>query len=237
MKITGNKDIRLRIHVGRIACILLCSFIVSFASAQTVTGRLAGRINDGVTGEKLYGASVSVKGTKYGTASQQDGTFLISLPVGTYTLTISMNGYASQDITGVEIKKSETNTIPIVMTPASKSIDTVRVTYSVRRATQAALYNLQKRASGAQDVISVEAIVRTPDTHVGQIGKRITGVSVQDNRFVVVRGLAEQYNQTILNGVPMTSTETDRNSFALDLIPAVVVDNIVVNKTATPDMP
>lgn len=58
-----------------------------------------------------------------------------------------------------------------------------------------------------------------------------------DNKFVVVRGLGEQYNQTMLNGVPMTSTENNKNAFSFDLIPAAAVDNIVVNKTATPDMP
>ena len=230
-----------RSSIGMIArFVLLVVFFLAIAKpgySQTATGKLAGRITDAVSNEKLQGVSVSVKGTRFGTASQQDGSFLLVLPVGTYTVTFSISGYASVDITGVEIKKGETNTVPIILTASAKQIDTVRVVYSIRRATQAAVYNLQKRASGAQDVISVEAIVRTPDTHVGQIGKRITGVSMQDNRFVVVRGLAEQYNQTILNGVPMTSTETDRNAFSLDLIPAVVVENIIVNKTATADMP
>jgi outer membrane receptor protein involved in Fe transport len=40
-----------------------------------------------------------------------------------------------------------------------------------------------------------------------------------------------------MNGVPMTSTETNKNAFAFDLIPAAVIDNITINKTATPDMP
>jgi hypothetical protein len=229
------------VNISWIAKFFLLSCFVLLGSmrgfSQAATGKLTGRITDATTNEKLYGASISVKGTKFGTPTQSDGSYLLVLPVGTYTISISMNGYASQEISGIEIKKGETTSLPIVLSPAAKAIDTVVVSVNVRRATQAALYNLQRRQSAAGDGISIEAIAKTPDNNVGQISKRITGVSVQENRFVVVRGLAEQYNQTILNGVPMTSTETDRNAFSLDLIPAVVVENIIVNKTATPDMP
>lgn len=221
-----------------VVCVSLPIFFSFQTKAQVSTGKISGKVTDATTGTGIYGTSIAAKGTKYGTTSQNDGSFVLTLPSGTYTIVISMTGYAKQEISGVEVKKGEIYVLPIVLQSAATTIDTVVVkAQPARRATQAALYNLQRRQAAASDGISIEAIVKSPDDNAGKISKRITGVSVQDNRFVVVRGLAEQYNQTILNGVPLTSTETDRNAFSLDLIPAVVIENILVNKTATPDMP
>lgn len=218
--------------------IALLVFFVQQVQGQVATGKISGKVTDATTGTAIYGTSIAAKGTKYGTTSQNDGSYVLTLPVGTYTIVVSMTGYGKQELSGVEVKKGEIVSLPIVLQTTATSIDTVVVrAQPARRATQAALYNLQRRQAAASDGISVEAIVKSPDDNAGKISKRITGVSVQDNRFVVVRGLAEQYNQTILNGVPMTSTETDKNAFSLDLIPSVVIENILVNKTATPDMP
>jgi hypothetical protein len=205
-------------------------------NAQSAMGKLAGKVTDESTNESLSGVSIVIKGTKSGGSSITDGTYILSLPAGTYTIVYSSTGYSAKEITGVEIKSGETSLLNIILSPNRGSLSEVKIV-TAKRETQAAIYNVQKRSAAASDGISIETILKTPDNNAGQITKRITGVSVQGNRFVVVRGLADQYNQTILNGVPMTSTETDRNSFALDLIPAAVIDNIVVNKTATPDMP
>jgi hypothetical protein len=148
----------------------------------------------------------------------------------------SGTGLVAKEVSGLEVKSGENTFRDIILDPSKGNLQGVVIT-SARRESQASVYNVQKRSTAASDGISIETIQKTPDNNAGQITRRITGVSVNDNRFVVVRGLAEQYNQTMLNGVPMTSTETDRNAFSMDLIPAAVIDNIVVNKTATADMP
>ncbi len=204
---------------------------------QSNSGKLAGKISDATLNQTLSSVSVIPKGSKKGTQSITDGTYILLLPAGKYTVSFSHSGYQQKDISDIEIKAGETTDLNIILEEANKKLQAVVVTLSVKKETVSAIYNKQKTSSAASDGISIETIRKTPDNNVGQIAKRITGVNVQDNRFIVVRGLADQYNQTTLNGVPMTSTESDRNAFALDLIPASVVDNIVVNKTATPDMP
>ena len=207
-----------------------------YAFGQGGTGRLTGKLTDAATNEPLIGASITIKNSKVGASSASDGTYNITLAVGTYTVIYSSNGFVSKEITGIEIKAGENTFQNIILTGSSDKLAGIVIT-SARKESQASVYSIQKRSSASSDGISIEAIKKTPDNHAGQITRRITGVSVQENKFVVVRGLAEQYNQTLLNGVPMTSTETDRNAFSMDLIPAAVIDNIVVNKTATPDMP
>jgi Outer membrane protein beta-barrel family/CarboxypepD_reg-like domain/TonB-dependent Receptor Plug Domain len=215
---------------------LLFTFHFLICFAQKAPGKLAGKITDAGNNQTLNGANIVAKSISKGTRSIVDGTYILSLPAGVYTISFSYTGYQPKDIKEVEIKTGETNYLDIALENA-RQLEAVVVTSSVKREAQSAIYNKQKISAAASDGISIEAIRKTPDVNAGQIMKRVTGVNVQDNRYVVVRGLGDQYNQTMLNGVLMTSTESNRNAFALDLIPAAVLDNITVNKTATPDMP
>ena len=221
----------------RICCLLLVSIQLCSVGIAQKNGKLTGKVIDGTTNQPLTGVSVSPKGTKQGIASITDGTYILSLTPGTYTISYSYTGFQTRDVPGVVIKANETTFRDIVLETASKEMEKVVVTSGGRKGSQSSVYSAQKRSAAASDGIGQELISKTPDNDGAQIMKRITGVNVQDNRFVVVRGLGEQYNQTMINGVPVTSTETNRNAFAFDLIPAPAVDNIVVNKTATPDMP
>jgi hypothetical protein len=204
---------------------------------QKGTGKLTGKVTDASNNEPLVSVTISAKGAKYGTTSIPDGTYILSLPAGTYTMRYSYTGHKIKEITGVVIKSGETTFLDILLETSAGQLQGVVVTASIKKEAQSAVYSAQKRSAAASDGISQEAIRRTPDNNAAQVLTRVTGVNVQDNRFVVVRGLSDRYNQTMLNGVPMTSTETNRSAFAFDLIPASVVENIVINKTATPDMP
>jgi outer membrane receptor for ferrienterochelin and colicin len=68
--------------------------------------------------------------------------------------------------------------------------------------------------------ISAEQITKLPDRDVAQIAQRVSGVTIVDNRFVVVRGVPERYNQVMINGAIAPSTEIDRRSFSFDMVPA-----------------
>jgi outer membrane receptor protein involved in Fe transport len=50
-----------------------------------------------------------------------------------------------------------------------------------------------------------------------------------------VRGLSDRYNQAMLNGVLLSSTEPDRKTFSFDIFPAAIVENIIINKTFIPE--
>src|SRR5690606_13242952 len=76
-----------------------------------------------------------------------------------------------------------------------------------------------------------------PDRNTGEVLKRAPGVSLTEGKYILVRGLPDRYNQATLNGAMMTSTEPDRKTFSFDIFPASIVDNIIINKAATPEMP
>jgi TonB-dependent receptor len=97
------------------------------------------------------------------------------------------------------------------------------------------MLTIQKNSASVSDFITAEQIRRTPDRSTGDVIKRVSGASIQDDRFAIIRGLNDRYNAAFINGAPLPSTESDRKAFAFDIFPASILDNLVIYKTATPD--
>jgi len=113
----------------------------------------------------------------------------------------------------------------------------VVITATVRQESISALYAQQKNSISISSGITSELIRRTPDRNTSEVLKRVSGASIQDNKFVIIRGLADRYNSSILNNAVLPSSEPDRKAFSFDIIPANLIDRIVVNKTASADLP
>lgn len=198
-------------------------------------GKVTGRIMDEENGQPVTGATIRIGDRS--TTSNLDGTFSISLPEGNYKATISYVGYGTKEITAIEVHNNQPIELNITLKRAKGQLQQVVVTASARQESVASLYARQKNNAAVSDGISAEQIRLTPDNNAAQVLKRINGLTVQDDKFVTVRGLSERYNNVLLNGASLPSTEPNRRNFAFDVIPSGLIENIVVNKTATPDMP
>lgn len=205
---------------------------------QAAPGRVAGKVADAKTGEAIPGVTIIMAGgtQEYGT-SDMNGNYILKLQPGKYKLEFRFMGYQTKIITEVEVKENTMTPLNILLQPASRQLKGVVVTSSYRRESEASLYSLQRNSAAITDGISADLIRRTPDRNAGDAMKRITGVSVLDGKYAVVRGLADKYNYTLLNGGLLPSTEPDRRTFSLDLIPAQAIENVIVTKTATADLP
>lgn len=209
---------------------LLLPFLTYLAQAQNI------RLNGKVANEKnepIAGASVK-KINGAGTTTDVEGRFTIQVAKGD-SIEISAIGYGTKSIS--DFQGGELN---IVLQVAAKNLSDVTVTASrtnARRETVNALIQFQKNTNTVASVISAEAIRRSPDRNTGEVLKRTPGASIQEGRFIVVRGLADRYNQAMLNGVLLSSTEPDRKTFSFDIIPAQMIDNIVINKAFVPEYP
>ena len=85
--------------------------------------------------------------------------------------------------------------------------------------------------------ISAEQITRLPDRDAAQVIQRVSGVTITDNRFVLIRGVPERYNQVMINNVIGPSTEIDRRSFSFDLIPSGAIDQMLIYKSGAAELP
>lgn len=206
-------------------------------SAQT--GRISGMVMDSKTGETLPGATILVEGTQRGASADFDGKFAINnVPVGKVTLVISYISYTTKKISDVTVKAGDVTDVNVQLDPSgSGDLAEVEVVVTLNKENNTALVLQQKNAAQVSDGISAETIKRTPDRTTSDVLRRVSGVTIQDDKFVIVRGLNERYNASYLNESPLPSTESDKKAFAFDLFPSNMLDNIIVIKTATPDMP
>jgi outer membrane receptor protein involved in Fe transport len=218
------------------AVIATCILISGGGFSQT--GKISGRVLDGKTGETLPGAAVIVQGTSIGTATDLDGKYTLpEITAGIYTLEIRFVSYATKLIPGIKVNAGETNVVDVSMEPVSSSLQEVVIEASLSRESQGVMLLMQKNNASLSDGISAEVIRKTPDKNTGEVLKRVSGASIQDNKFAIIRGLSDRYNIAMVNGTVLPSTEAERRTFSFDLFPSVLVDNISINKTATPDMP
>lgn len=210
-------------------------FIVLAGFSQT--GKISGKIKDAKSNEVLVGASVLLQGQSKGVSTSVEGTFVLTVPAGIHTLEISYSGFQTKTITDIEVKAGELTEIEVSLENESKEISGVTVTSTARKESINSLYNYQRTQSGMSDGIAADIIRKSPDRNTGAILKRVSGASVQENKFVVVRGLADRYNTAMINSSVLPSSEPDRKAFSFDIIPSNLVDNIIINKTASPDLP
>jgi len=122
-------------------------------------------------------------------------------------------------------------------TTKAENIGQVTVKAISKKETVSSVINVQRKSLVIMDAVSSESIKKTPDRTIGDVLKRVGGTSIQNDKFVVIRGLADRYNSVLVNGSIIGSTEPDRKSFSFDLIPSNTIDNLVVYKTASPDLP
>ncbi|PWK79604.1 TonB-dependent receptor [Mucilaginibacter oryzae] len=202
---------------------------------QQKDGKITGKILDD-KGETLPGATIKLVETGKAIQSAPDGSYQFVVAPGTYTIEITYISFQSQRITGIVVNADKSTLLDIAMKPASNALSEVVVKSDYKRASIQGLYARQKNNAALSDGITAEQISRTPDNNTAQVLTRVSGLQVSQNRFVVVRGMSDRYNNVMLNGAPLPSSEPNRRDFAFDVIPSSLVDNIVVNKTATPDL-
>ncbi len=220
---------RLRLQLASLFLVL-----VSFANAQT---RLTGKIVN-TKNEPVAGVSVKIIGSNTGSSTDVEGRYAISLEAGKkHELEFSAVGYTTKRVNDIEVGPGLDNELNLVLEVEAKAIEGVVVRATSRRQESTmALLNFQKNNIALSSGLASDFIRRTPDKNTGEILKRVSGASIQDNKFVIVRGLSDRYNAAMINTAQFPSTEPDKKAFSFDVIPAVLIDNIIINKTATPEL-
>ena len=214
--------------------ILLLLLLIS-TSIYSYSQKVSGTVSDSSSGESLIGAMVLVKGESRGATVDPDGKFSIdNLTKEIYDLEIRYMGYKTQTIV---IKPIEDTLLNIQLLPSVQEIGTVVVSARSSKETNAELVKLQSNSAVVMDGTNAETFKKTPDTKASDVFKRISGASVQDNKFVVIRGLSDRYNFALINGSPLPSSESDRKAFSFDIFPSNMLDNLTVMKSGSPDLP
>ena len=216
--------------------IVLTLFLSSLLSLHAQTGTITGNVIDGdYNNEPLAFANILVKGTTTGTTSDFDGKYQLNLNEGTYTIVFSFVGYERKEISDVEVKTGQV--VDLDVTLASNSLEKVVITTSVKRNTESAVLDIQKKSVTLLDGLSAQGIKSSGASNLASAVKSIPGVSVEGGKYIYVRGLGDRYTKSTLNGVDIPGLDPDRNTIQMDIFPTNILDNIIVVKSAAAEYP
>ncbi|MBC6408923.1 MAG: TonB-dependent receptor [Ekhidna sp.] len=220
----------------RLLGFVINSIFALFTYAQN--GTIRGTVIEGDNGEPLFGVTVQIKGTTNGAITDFDGKFSISATPGNYDLQVSFVSFQTVTISGLLVEADKVTLIDqIRLEEDVELLDEVVITAEVIKTTEAALLTVKRKSANVMDGISAASFRKIGDSDAAEAIKRIPGISVQGGKYVFVRGLGDRYTKTILNGMEVPGLDPDRNSLQLDVFPTNIIDNLIVLKSFTADLP
>lgn len=212
---------------------ILCNFTILMAG---VNATLRGLVIDDKTGEALIGASIHCVQTGRTVLTDNGGKFTItSLAPRSYTITASYLGYKKTSLT---VNPSRVDTVVVIrMEENEELLGTATVVAEAKRNTENALVSVQRQSLVVQNGVSAQQISKTQDKDASEVIRRVPGISIIDQKFVMVRGLSQRYNNVWINGAAVPSSEADSRAFSFDIIPSSQVDNMQIIKSPAPQYP
>ena len=222
----------------QIVTLVLFIFSSLVAFSNDTQGIIRGTIIEDATGLTVIGANIMVNELGTGTTTDLDGAFALSLEPGTYTFTISYVGFEDIIIKDVEVKPAEISVLgEIRMQDSALQLKEVVISAKAVRTTEAALVTIKRKTPAMIDGISSSLMKLTGDGSAVEAAQRVTGVSIEGGKYVYVRGLGDRYSKTTLNGVDIPGLDPDRNTIQMDIFPTSLLNNIIVSKNFTAEMP
>ena len=222
----------MKLDLGKIFFLIL---LLTLTTLAATAGNLKGTILDKQTKEPLTGATVQIFGTTQGAVADIDGNYTLEVKNGTYTLSIKYVGY--KDILLPDVKISRETAMNFEMESDAQALGEVTVSAQARRNNENALMQEQRRSLVVQSGVSAQQIARTQDSNASEVIRRVPGISIIDDKFVMVRGLSQRYNNVWMNGSAVPSSEADSRAFSFDIIPSSQLDNMVIVKSPAPEYP
>ncbi|WP_207426625.1 TonB-dependent receptor [Pedobacter sp. SYSU D00535] len=191
---------------------------------------LQGKVTD-EKGNTLPGVSVKIEGKLRSAVSDVNGAFSIQVEQGD-KLIFQFLGFETKTLT-----YSGENYVAVQLKESNQDLKEVVVHGRRSSASDVALLSARKKSTAVQDGISAEGIAKAGSINTTEALQRVVGVSVADGKYVAIRGLSDRNIVAQLNGARLSTANADRSAVPLDLIPAMLLDNISVIKTLTPDKP
>lgn len=220
---------------------LMLAAVAVRAGAQTSSGAISGKVVNPASGLSVPNVTVTVVGSENSTTTGLDGSFLLRdvLP-GSRDVVASRDGYQSSTIAGVSVKADELTRVDIPLSVLSEKVvvmESFQVAADIVESSDIGLLAARQKAVALSDAIGSEQFGRLAVGNAAEALSKVTGASLVDGKYVLIRGLGDRYSNTLMNGVSVPSADPDKRAVQMDQFPSDLVESITTTKSFTPDQP
>lgn len=198
-------------------------------------GALVGTIVSSEESKPVTNARVFFSGTSVEARTNEEGAFAVELPPGNYSVSVVHPDFATQTLDNVRVIPAREVRANLELTPAGVRLQDYVVTAPYVEGSIASTLEAQRETSSVVDVLGAEQMSATGDSDAAEALQRVSGLTIQDGKFVLVRGQPSRYTLTLWNGSPLPSPEPLVRTIPLDLFPTGVLSGIQVQKSYTSD--
>ncbi len=215
-----------------------CFLTLTGLVAMAQTGIIRGKINDAKSKEGIIGATIRIDGTNLGTQTDVNGSFVLNnVPTGTHKVFVTYISYQTREVPSVRVESGNTTVLETELVEEGKNLSDVVIRASRATNTEVAVISEIKQFKPIAVGISSMQIQKSQDRDAAAAIRRVPGVSIVDNRFVMVRGLSSRYNTVMVNDMITPSSEVDVRAFSFDLIPSNILDRMIIFKSGAAELP
>lgn len=194
-------------------------------------GALSGRVVSAENGDPVSGAKIYFSGVEVSATTDVEGNYAIELPAGSYEVSVVHPSFATRTLDNVRVIAGRQVTSNIDLSPAGVQLSEYVVTAPYVEGSVAAVFSQQRESTGVTDILGAEQMSRAGDSTAADALKRVTGLTIEDGKFVVIRGQPARYTMTLWNGSPLPSPDPIKRIVPLDLFPTGVLSQIGVEKS------
>jgi outer membrane receptor protein involved in Fe transport len=217
-------------------CGLLSATVLTLCSLFAEATDISGVTLDSRTLLPVEGVGIEVKNGRQRAVSAADGRFRIEGMTGEkWTLSFKRLSYHGVEIEWEADQPAGSDTV--LLDPETEFISEVLVSARLRNNTENSMTAMQKSLPQVTSGVSAGQIARSSDRTASEVVRRVSGVTVIDDKFIVVRGLSPRYSSVRINGLAVSGAETESRAFPFDLIPSSRMENLMIYKSPAPDLP
>ncbi len=210
--------------------------------ALQAKAQVSGIVRDSATNEKLSNATVIIQNqvSRYIKETSTSGEFVFDkIKEGSYTLTVDFEGYRSYS-KPINITTSSLR-LSVFLSPVSSALGNVNVYSSINHELESSSRKSEKNANNIVNIISAQIIQRSADVNAAYVLQRMPGITLQkntgaDEAYAIVRGLEPRYNNTLVNGIKISSPDEKSRFVSLDIVPSDLLQRIEISKSLLPEM-
>ena len=215
-------------------------YVDVYSQAESVADRKAaaeGTLTISVIqgGAPAIGESVYIAGSGISLRTDASGEAKLTLPRGRYRTQIA------EQTANLRVVGGLTRAVSITIDEEGETMQIaapeIEEVFVVASFDPSGLEVSERDTANIVDTIGVELLTRFSDSDVAASVVRVPGISVQDDKYVFIRGLGGRYVSSTLNNATMPSTNPSKRTVPLDLFPSNFVNQLDIKKTFLPYMP